>query len=101
MKLINWVTHPSYDIPLPQRHRFTSSKFSDLFTELQCSSLIKSAKINSPSKADEDDLLVAHCATYISKIKFPNGSTDGKINNPLSFKTVTPSIASKNPSPPS
>tara|TARA_B100000579_G_scaffold79703_1_gene61914 strand:- start:916 stop:1824 length:909 start_codon:yes stop_codon:yes gene_type:complete len=70
MKLINWVTHPSYDIPLPQRHRFTSSKFSDLLTELQCSSLIKSAKVNSPSKASEDDLLVAHCATYISKIKF-------------------------------
>ena len=29
--MITWITHPEYDIPLPPGHRFTSTKFSDLF----------------------------------------------------------------------
>ena len=35
MKKISWVTHPQYDIPLPKNHKFTSSKFSDLLSELK------------------------------------------------------------------
>ena len=35
MKKISWVTHPQYDIPLPKNHKFTSSKFSDLLSELE------------------------------------------------------------------
>ena len=40
IKLISWVSHPNYDIPLPTRHRFTSTKFSDLFHELKNSKVI-------------------------------------------------------------
>ena len=43
MKKISWVTHPQYDIPLPKNHKFTSSKFSDLYNELNRIGLIDSA----------------------------------------------------------
>ena len=35
MKKISWITHPQYDISLPKNHRFTATKFSDLFNELK------------------------------------------------------------------
>ena len=35
MKKISWITHHQYDIPLPKNHKFTSSKFSDLYKELK------------------------------------------------------------------
>ena len=45
MKKISWVTHPQYDIPLPKNHKFTSSKFSDLLSELEKSGLSEYANI--------------------------------------------------------
>ena len=41
MSKINWVYHQNYDIPLKLNHRFTSSKFSDLFYELKKTVLYK------------------------------------------------------------
>ena len=35
MKKLSWITHPEYDIALPKNHKFTASKFSDLFKYLQ------------------------------------------------------------------
>ena len=35
MKKISWVTHDDYDIPLPKNHKFTATKFSDLYNELK------------------------------------------------------------------
>ncbi len=43
---INWVYHNNYDIPLKENHRFTSTKFSDLFSELKNSKLYENAIIN-------------------------------------------------------
>ena len=69
VKLISWVTHPNYDIPLPTRHRFTSTKFSDLFNELKNSKVIENGKIHIPEMAKDDELSIAHSVLYISKIK--------------------------------
>ena len=44
--MITWITHPEYDIPLPPGHRFTSTKFSDLFELLKKSEYIGSATIS-------------------------------------------------------
>ena len=51
MKKISWVTHKDYDIPLPENHKFTASKFSDLYKELIISDFYHRAKILSPVKA--------------------------------------------------
>ena len=50
MSKINWVYHENYDIPLKLNHRFTSSKFSDLFYELKKTVLYKNAIITQPRK---------------------------------------------------
>ena len=44
MKKISWVTHEDYDIPLPENHKFTASKFSDLYNELKTSDFYHRAK---------------------------------------------------------
>ena len=67
---INWVYHNNYDIPLKENHRFTSTKFSDLFTVLKNSKLYENAIINNPSAAALSDLKISHCLTYINKIKY-------------------------------
>ena len=67
---INWVYHNNYDIPLKENHRFTSTKFSDLFSELKNSKLYENAIINNPSAAALSDLTISHCLTYINKIKY-------------------------------
>ena len=67
---INWVYHDNYDIPLKENHRFTSTKFSDLFSVLKNSKLYENAIINNPSAAVLSDLTISHCLTYINKIKY-------------------------------
>ena len=67
---INWVYHDNYDIPLKENHRFTSTKFSDLFAVLKNSKLYENAIINNPSAAALSDLTISHCLTYINKIQY-------------------------------
>ena len=69
MSKINWVYHENYDIPLKLNHRFTSSKFSDLFYELKKTVLYKNAIITQPKKANIIDLSISHSVDYINKIK--------------------------------
>ena len=66
---INWVYHNNYDIPLSENHRFTSTKFSDLFFELRKKELYENAILHSPLKANCNDLSISHCISYIDKIK--------------------------------
>lgn len=84
MKKISWVTHPQYDIPLPKNHKFTSSKFSDLLSELEKSGLSEYANIFYPEKADISDLLKVHDRNYIDKIL--NGTLDPAEERRLGLK---------------
>ena len=76
MKKITWVSHPDYDIPLRENHRFTSTKFSDLYNFLKKTQLSNYAKILKPEKASINDLLIVHDEDYIYKIK--NGKLEEK-----------------------
>ena len=87
MKKISWVTHPQYDIPLPKNHKFTSSKFSDLYNELNRIGLIDSADIFIPEKASIKDLCLVHEEKYIQKIV--NGSLEGFEERRLGLKWST------------
>ena len=84
MKKISWVTHPQYDIPLPRNHKFTSSKFSDLFKELNRNGLIDFAKILIPKKASIKDLTLVHDEEYIKKIL--DGSLEASEERRLGLK---------------
>ena len=84
MKKISWITHSQYDIPLPKNHKFTSSKFSDLYKELKIKDFYKNAKIIKPKKATIEDLEIVHEKEYILKIK--NGTLSEKEMRRLGFK---------------
>ncbi len=83
MKKISWITHSQYDIPLPTNHRFTSSKFSDLYKELRAKDFYKNVKILKPNKASVEDLEIVHDNEYILKVK--NGTLSEKEIRRLGF----------------
>ena len=72
---IPWIFHKDYDIPLPKNHRFSSSKFGDLYTLLIDSYLAKSAEVFIPNPAKDTQLIKVHTREYINKIKNGNLST--------------------------
>ena len=84
MKKISWVTHTNYDIPLPENHKFTASKFSDLYNELKISDFYHRANILSPEKASVEDVSICHDLDYVLKIK--NGTLSDKEIRRLGFK---------------
>ena len=83
MKKISWITHPQYDIILPENHKFTASKFSDLFNELKSKEFYSNSNILQPTKAKVEDLEIVHDKDYILKIK--NGTLSEKEIRRLGF----------------
>ena len=73
---ISFIYHPKYDIPLPISHRFTSSKFSDLFQELKITGLIGNSVLLTPTSATLADLSITHNPDYIAKFESGNLSSD-------------------------
>lgn len=69
---IPWIFHQDYDIPLPKNHRFSSSKFGDLYTLLIDTELSKNAEVYIPVPAKEIQLMKVHTQEYINKIKDGN-----------------------------
>ena len=83
MKKISWVTHDDYDIPLPKNHKFTATKFSDLYNELKKTDIYHNAKILKPTKANVDEVSICHDLDYVLKIK--NGNLSNKEIRRLGF----------------
>ena len=69
---IPWIFHQDYDIPLPKNHRFSSSKFGDLYTLLIDTELSKNAEVFIPIPEKEIQLMKVHTQEYINKIKDGN-----------------------------
>ena len=68
MKKLSWITHPQYDIALPKKHKFTASKFSDLFKYLQTNDFYFRSNILKPNKASIEELELVHDREYILKV---------------------------------
>ena len=68
MKKLSWITHPQYDIALPKNHKFTASKFSDLFKYLQIKDFYSRSNILEPNKASIEELELVHDREYILKV---------------------------------
>ena len=83
MKKLSWITHPQYDITLPKNHKFTASKFSDLFKYLQIKDFYFRSNILEPNKASIEELELVHDREYILKIL--NGTLTDKEIRRLGF----------------
>ena len=86
MNKLNIIYHPDCDIPVPPKHRFVGTKFSDLFFYLQSQTYFSKCKVTQPQKATKEKLLRAHSLNYINKIYEENLSNNElrKINLPWS-----------------
>mgnify|MGYP001280344466 CR=1 FL=1 len=66
------IYHPSYDIPLPEKHRFPGTKYSLLITELERSGLIQRYLKYIPKPATAEGLSIAHAPSYIEAVRAGN-----------------------------
>ena len=86
MNKLNITYHPDYDIPVPPKHRFVGTKFSDLFYYLKSQKFFSKCNVIQPQRAPKERLLRAHSLSYIDKI-YENKLSDSelkKINLPWS-----------------
>tara|TARA_Y100000389_G_scaffold176438_1_gene187956 strand:- start:203 stop:1108 length:906 start_codon:yes stop_codon:yes gene_type:complete len=83
---LNITYHPEYDIPVPPKHRFVGTKFSDLFSYLQSQTYFLKFQVTQPQRASKERLLRAHSLSYVDKIYEESLSDNDlkKINLPWS-----------------
>ena len=66
------IYHPSYDIPLPDNHRFPGTKYSTLIKELESTGLLEHYVKYMPKPATAEYLSIAHDPVYIRAIETGN-----------------------------
>ena len=66
------IYHPSYDIPLPENHRFPGTKYSVLIKQLESTGLIENYLKYVPKPATAAYLSIAHDPVYIRAIETGN-----------------------------
>ena len=62
------VSHPDYDIPLPDGHRFPSTKFSALMTCLEAGGLRERFALHKPDPASRADLARTQDPNYVDAV---------------------------------
>ena len=66
------IYHPSYDIPLPENHRFPGTKYSALIKELESAGLLENYLKYVPKPATAEYLSIVHDPVYIRAIETGN-----------------------------
>ena len=66
------IYHPSYDIPLPENHRFPGTKYSALIKKLESTGIIENYLKYLPKPATVEYLSIAHDPVYIRAIETGN-----------------------------
>ena len=66
--MLGLVTHPAYDIPLPDGHRFPATKFSRLMEILTRDGVLDGFAQHYPEPAARGDLAAVHCPDYIGAV---------------------------------
>ena len=66
------IYHPSYNIPLPENHRFPGTKYSALIKELESTGIIENYLKYLPKPARVEYLSIAHDPVYIRAIETGN-----------------------------
>ena len=83
-KMLPLVTHPDYDIPLPDGHRFPATKFSALMTRLARDGIDTHFTRLQPEPAHRADLLATQDADYVDAIA--DGTLDADALRVLGLK---------------
>ena len=73
------IHHPSYDLPLPEKHRFPGTKYSLLIKYLESSGLIENYLKYVPKPSTAEHLSIAHDASYIEAIETGNLSREQEV----------------------
>lgn len=66
--MLGLVTHPAYDIPLPDGHRFPATKFSRLMAIMARDGLLDGFDQHHPEPVARADLAAVHCPDYIDAV---------------------------------
>jgi len=66
--MLSLVTHPAYDIPLPDGHRFPATKFSRLMARLQDDGITAAFTSFHPAPAGRVDLWATQSASYVDAV---------------------------------
>ena len=66
--MLSLVTHPAYDIPLPDGHRFPATKFSRLMARLESDGITAAFTSLHPDPAGRVDLWPTQCAAYVDAV---------------------------------
>ena len=82
------IYHPSYDIPLPEKHRFPGTKYSLLIQHLQNLGLMESFLKYVPKPATVEHLSIAHQVSYIQAIETGNLSRKQQVRLGLPWSKI-------------
>ena len=66
--VLSLITHPAYDIPLPEGHRFPATKFSHLMACLARKELLTHFNVMHPEPAQARDLAITQDPAYVAAI---------------------------------
>ena len=82
------IYHPSYNIPLPERHRFPGTKYSLLLQHLEAIGLIQNFLKYTPKPCTAENLSIVHKASYIEEIQNGNLSRKNQIRLGLPWSKI-------------
>ncbi len=82
------IYHPSYDIPLPEKHRFPGTKYNKLIKHLRNSGLIENYLKYVPKPSTAEHLSIAHDISYIEAIETGNLSREQLIRLGLPWSEI-------------
>ena len=67
--MLHVISHPDYDIILPEGHRFRGGKFTALIEYVIRQGFVRDGRISQPRRVDPDLLAMAHHPDYIAAIR--------------------------------
>ena len=82
------IHHSSYDMLLPEKHRFPGSKYSLLIKDLETSGVIESYLKYVPKPAAAEHLSIAHDSSYIQAIETGNLSREQQVRLGLPWSEI-------------
>ena len=83
-----FIYHSSYDIPLPEKHRFPGTKYSLLLHHLESTGIIQKFQKYIPKPCTPENLSIAHEASYIKAIENGNLSRQEQIRLGLPWSAM-------------
>jgi acetoin utilization deacetylase AcuC-like enzyme len=91
------ICHSSYNIPLPERHRFPGTKYSLLLQHLEDIGLTQNFLKYTPKPCTAENLSIAHKASYIKEIQTGNLSKESQTRLGLPWSEYSENVHLSHP----